>query len=80
MHLGSLQKGKVIHDYIIHNGFDSDVSVGNVLIAMYANFACTETARQIFDNMLEKNVVTWNSIISRYAQNGHATEALALYQ
>lgn len=35
-------------------------------------------ARQVFDNLENKSVVTWNSMIGVYAQHGDATEALNL--
>eukprot|EP01018_Ginkgo_biloba_P004839 Gb_17077 [translate_table: standard] len=77
--LGALQHGKCIHDYIIRNGFNSDVSVGNSLLAMYAKCGSLVTAHQLFHQMSRKDVVSWNSLIAGYAQNGHANEALTLF-
>lgn len=37
-------------------------------------------ARTTFDGMLERNVVTWTSIIAAYSQHGKGEEALQLYQ
>eukprot|EP01018_Ginkgo_biloba_P023309 Gb_30523 [translate_table: standard] len=77
--LGDLQQGKWIHDYIIRSGFESNVSVVNSLIPMYAKCGSLEIARQLFNNMTIRNVISWNSIIAAYAQNEHANEALALF-
>eukprot|EP01018_Ginkgo_biloba_P030278 Gb_21443 [translate_table: standard] len=78
-HLGDLQQGKEIHEYIIRGGFESDVFVGSALIDMYAKCRSIEVSRQVFDKMLEKNVVSWNAMIGGYSQNGHANEAMELF-
>eukprot|EP01018_Ginkgo_biloba_P011240 Gb_08862 [translate_table: standard] len=74
-----LQYGKEIHGYIIKNKVESDVYVGNSLIAMYAKCSSREMARQVFDKMPGKNVVSWNALIAGYAQNGDASESLTLF-
>eukprot|EP00253_Pinus_taeda_P001111 PITA_01111 len=79
-HLGDLQQGKWIHDYIIRRGFDSILCVENSLIAMYAKCGDVDVARQLFDEIPKRDVVSWNAMIAGYAQNGEAKEALALFQ
>eukprot|EP01018_Ginkgo_biloba_P004748 Gb_35530 [translate_table: standard] len=78
-HLGDLKQAKWIHDYVIRNGFASDVYVGNSLIAMYAKCGSVDFVRHLFDKMSERNVVSWNAMIAAYAQNGDANGALALF-
>eukprot|EP01018_Ginkgo_biloba_P026381 Gb_16448 [translate_table: standard] len=78
-HLGALKQGKWIHDYIISSGFESDVFVGSALVAMYTKCRSIEAARQVFDKMTDRDVVSWNTMIDGYVQNGHANEALALF-
>eukprot|EP01018_Ginkgo_biloba_P026787 Gb_37517 [translate_table: standard] len=78
-HLGVLEQGKRVHDYVIRRGFQSDVYVGNSLVAMYAKCGSINIARQLFDNMSKRNVVSWNAMIFGYAENGHAHEALRLF-
>ncbi|XP_057861154.2 putative pentatricopeptide repeat-containing protein At3g23330 [Cryptomeria japonica] len=79
-HSASVQQGKSIHAYIVHSGFDEDINVGNSLVAMYAKFGTTEDAFQFFDSMPKRDVISWNAMIAGYAQNGHACEALTVYQ
>jgi pentatricopeptide repeat protein len=76
--LANLQEGKRIHDYVIENGFESDVSVGTALVAMYAKCGSIEHALQLFDKMPKRDVVSWNAMIAAYAQSGYANEALRL--
>eukprot|EP01018_Ginkgo_biloba_P014303 Gb_06899 [translate_table: standard] len=78
-HLAALEQGKWIHEYIIRNGFEPDGPVGTALVDMYAKCGNIEVARQLFDTMSTRDVVSWNVMISGYAQNGHAPEALTLF-
>eukprot|EP01018_Ginkgo_biloba_P036993 Gb_08070 [translate_table: standard] len=79
-HLGALEEGKLIHEYIVQKGFQIDDSLGNSLVAMYAKCGSVEIARHVFNNMSKKSVVSWNAMIAGYAQNGHANEALRLFR
>lgn len=45
---------------------------------MYSKCGYVADAFQVFDNMPERNVVSWESMILAYARNGHAREALKL--
>eukprot|EP01018_Ginkgo_biloba_P030437 Gb_10713 [translate_table: standard] len=76
--LEALQHGREIHNYIVRNGFEYDVFVGSALIDMYSKFKDIQVARQLFDKLPGKNVVSWNAIIAGYAQNKHSNEALKL--
>ncbi|KAJ7568880.1 hypothetical protein O6H91_01G051500 [Diphasiastrum complanatum] len=76
----ALEQGKQLHSDIIKSGFESDVIVGSTLVDMYAKCKCIEHARQVFDNMRERDVVSWNTMISGYAQHGFGNEALDLYE
>ncbi|KAJ7564743.1 hypothetical protein O6H91_02G031500 [Diphasiastrum complanatum] len=76
----SLEKGKQLHWDIIKSGFLSDVIVGSTLVDMYVKCGCIEDARQVFDNMHERNLVSWTAMIAGYAQHELGREALDLYQ
>lgn len=52
--------------------------VGTALIDMYAKCESIEDTRQVFDKISERNVVSWNTMIAGYAQNGHPEETLEL--
>ncbi|KAJ7534645.1 hypothetical protein O6H91_13G104100 [Diphasiastrum complanatum] len=76
----ALQQGKQFHSDIIKSGFESDVILGSTLVDMYVKCGCIEDARQVFNNMHERNVVSWTAIIAGYAQQGLGKEALELYE
>ncbi|KAJ7540610.1 hypothetical protein O6H91_10G022900 [Diphasiastrum complanatum] len=78
--LGALEQGKQLHSDIIKRGFQSNVIVGSTLVDMYAKCGCTEDSRELFNNMRERDVVSWTAMIAAYAQSGLGKEALALYE
>eukprot|EP01018_Ginkgo_biloba_P022395 Gb_02037 [translate_table: standard] len=77
--LASLQHGKEIHDYVIRRGFESNVIVGSALVDMYAKCGSVENARQWFNTMSQRDLVSWNAMIAGYGMHGHGEEALALF-
>ncbi|XP_026442074.1 pentatricopeptide repeat-containing protein At2g22070-like [Papaver somniferum] len=78
--LASLVHGKVIHSKAIHYGIESDLLVSSALIDMYSKCGETLDARKVFRLMPIRNVVSWNAMMTGYAQNGQDQEALELYQ
>eukprot|EP00249_Psilotum_nudum_P023613 c28935_g4_i7 orf=436-1446(+) len=53
--------------------------MGNALVNMYGKCGSLTDARSLFDKMPHHNVVSWNSMISVYAQNGNGKAALELF-
>ncbi|XP_058074214.1 pentatricopeptide repeat-containing protein At2g27610-like [Magnolia sinica] len=74
-----LEQGKHIHAYAIKMGLESAVFLGSVLIDMYSKCGIVEDSFKVFANMPEKNVVSWNSMIIAYAQNGMSQKSLCLF-
>ena len=65
-----LTAGRQIQVDVLKHGFDSDVYVGNNLIHLYGSCKKTSDARKVFDEMSERNVVSWNSIMTAFVENG----------
>ena len=78
--LSAIEEGRRIHEDVIRTNWEKDVFVGAALIDMYAKCSCVESARQVFDTILVRDVVMWNSMIAAYAQNGQAGRSLELCQ
>eukprot|EP01018_Ginkgo_biloba_P009794 Gb_07756 [translate_table: standard] len=76
----AIQQGKELHEDIIRSGYLSNVFVSSALVDMYAKCGSIGNARQVFDNMHERTVVSWTGMIAGYAQNGYVDEALNLFR
>lgn len=77
--LEALEKGKWVHALIVKSSLDSEVPVANALVTMYVKCNSIDDARKLFDRRVERNVISWTSMITGYAQNGKAEEALKIY-
>ncbi|KDP22405.1 hypothetical protein JCGZ_26236 [Jatropha curcas] len=62
----SLKLGVQIHGWILRRGMEWDLCIANSLIVVYSSNGKLDQARWLFDNMLERDVVSWNSIISAH--------------
>ncbi|KAF8391975.1 hypothetical protein HHK36_022315 [Tetracentron sinense] len=76
--LGNSKMGLSIHGYIIRRDLPVDVVVETSLVDMYAKNGLLELASRVFDKMPYRNVVSWSALISGFAQNGFAGDALEL--
>ena len=47
---------------------------------MYGKCGAVEDAGKVFDEMSERNDVTWNSMVVTYAQNGMNQEAIRVFR
>uniref|UniRef100_A0A7N0TDS4 DYW domain-containing protein n=1 Tax=Kalanchoe fedtschenkoi TaxID=63787 RepID=A0A7N0TDS4_KALFE len=77
--LAALELGKQIHGWVVSLGFDSCLFSSNSLVDMYAKCSDIVAAHCVFTRMVEKDVVSWTSIIVGEAQHGRAEEALRSY-
>ncbi|XP_057855753.1 putative pentatricopeptide repeat-containing protein At3g13770, mitochondrial [Cryptomeria japonica] len=75
--------GKQLHCCMIKSRGTSlpmaDLCVDSSLVDMYAKCGSTIDARQVFDEMIERDVISWTVMISGYVQQGQAEEALEVY-
>ncbi|XP_057857503.2 putative pentatricopeptide repeat-containing protein At3g13770, mitochondrial [Cryptomeria japonica] len=77
--LANLEEGKQVHAQIIKTGFDADVSMQNAIVTLYAKCGSIVDALKEFNNISERNVISWNAMIAGYAQHGYGKEALQLF-
>ncbi|XP_068658744.1 pentatricopeptide repeat-containing protein At1g19720 [Aristolochia californica] len=78
--LEEINTGKVLHSFAIRCGLFSYVHVGNSILAMYNKCGELDSALSIFNKMAEKDLVTWNAMISGYCQSGYHHKALKLFE
>lgn len=58
----------------------NSVSVSTALSNIYAKVGRMEEAREVFDEIPEKDLVAWNAMIAGYAQNQRPAEAIELFR
>ncbi|XP_065867101.1 pentatricopeptide repeat-containing protein At3g26782, mitochondrial-like [Euphorbia lathyris] len=79
-----IQGEKQAHDIYrlaVANGLDVDQFVLSAAIGMYARCGRLDLARNIFDGIFNKDLVTWSSLIEAYAQTDNMSlEALSLFK
>ncbi|GAU34723.1 hypothetical protein TSUD_16960 [Trifolium subterraneum] len=64
------------------DGFEKNGSVWNAMLAAYAKVGDVCNARKLFDFMpqMDKNVISWTTLISGYTQNHNPNEAIKLFR
>lgn len=77
--IGDIKLGLLIHSHTTKQGLNLDVFVSNALIKMYADFGELQHAQNIFDQIVSRDLVSWNSIIAAYEQNNHPDLAIRFF-
>ncbi|CAA3015942.1 pentatricopeptide repeat-containing At3g05240 [Olea europaea subsp. europaea] len=77
---GAALPGKSAHAFSLKHGNDVNLNASNALLAFYCD--CRELAYscKIFMRMIEKNLVSWNTMISGCVDNGEAEQAMAFFR
>ncbi|KAJ0967058.1 hypothetical protein J5N97_023975 [Dioscorea zingiberensis] len=78
-HLGALDKGKRLHDYIDRNNIEISTILATALVDMYAKCGSIVRAREIFYGIEKKDLLAWNTMIAGMAMHGYAEDALGLF-
>ncbi|KAK8550839.1 hypothetical protein V6N13_119343 [Hibiscus sabdariffa] len=76
----SLCVGQALHGMVIKASLEADVFISNSLIHFYMSCGDLDSAYRVFMMVGEKDVVSWNSMITGLAQRGCAEKALQMFQ
>ncbi|XP_009758855.1 pentatricopeptide repeat-containing protein At5g04780, mitochondrial-like [Nicotiana tabacum] len=71
--------GKSVHSQIIKFGYEADTLTTNMLINMYSKCGLVDFARKTFDEMPQRTLVSWNTLMGSYIQNKDGEEVLHLF-
>ncbi|XP_076893205.1 putative pentatricopeptide repeat-containing protein At3g01580 [Bidens hawaiensis] len=74
--LGLLRVGKSIHGYMFRIGVQLDVVTNTALIDMYSKCNSCDKAKNIFDIMKDKDVISFNVMMAGYLQNDYPREVI----
>lgn len=72
--------GKQIHGLILKSGLVSDLYVNNALIHMFSVCGESGLALKVFDEMSERDVVSWTSMIDGFVDNDRHIEAFKMFE
>ncbi|KAG0544507.1 hypothetical protein BDA96_02G281100 [Sorghum bicolor] len=75
----SLARGRMVHCRVFQSGFVSYLYVANSLIDMYAKCGDLEGGTNVFSTIVNKDLVSWNTMLFGFAINGLPNEALVVY-
>ncbi|XP_042509066.1 pentatricopeptide repeat-containing protein At4g14850 [Macadamia integrifolia] len=78
--MGGLELGRSVHALAVKACVEGNVYVGSALVDMYGKCGSIEDSEQTFDEMLERNIITWNAMIGGYTHQGCAEMALAMFE
>ncbi|CAA7033901.1 unnamed protein product [Microthlaspi erraticum] len=76
---GDITEAKACHGRIFRLDLQGDVTLSNVLINSYSKCGFVELARQVFDGMHERSLVSWNTMIGLYTRRRRESEALDIF-
>ncbi|KHG24825.1 Putative pentatricopeptide repeat-containing -like protein [Gossypium arboreum] len=69
-----------IHALVIKLGFDRDVFIKTSLLYLYSKCGYLDYARKVFDDIPDKNVISWTAMISGYIDVERYREAVDLFR
>ncbi|XP_074563299.1 putative pentatricopeptide repeat-containing protein At3g13770, mitochondrial isoform X2 [Curcuma longa] len=78
--LAALDFGRQVHGLVIRSELLSYVVLDNSLIDMYSKCGSLKHSRRVFDNMLERSVISWNTMLTGYSKHGLGREVVQLFK
>ncbi|KAL1225059.1 putative pentatricopeptide repeat-containing protein [Cardamine amara subsp. amara] len=76
---GHVRVGSMVHGLVLRIGFDNDVVVATSLVDFYGKCKDLLSARKVFGEMPERNVVSWTALIVAYVKSGELEEAKRMF-
>ncbi|XP_061346806.1 pentatricopeptide repeat-containing protein At2g13600-like [Gastrolobium bilobum] len=78
--MASIRRGKEVHSQVIVKGLQSNSFVGGALVEMYCKCQDIMAAQMAFEEVTERDVATWNALISGYARSNQTQKIEELLQ
>ncbi|KAG0589139.1 hypothetical protein M758_2G248400 [Ceratodon purpureus] len=75
----ALEWGKAVHAHIVNAGYESNIVVGTALVKMYAKCGSYKDCRQVFEKLVNRDLIAWNTMIGGLAEGGAWEEASEMY-
>nr|DAD18781.1 TPA_asm: hypothetical protein HUJ06_020244 [Nelumbo nucifera] len=75
----NLEQGRLLHSYTKELDLEKNLRVGNAILDMYCKCGDLDSARELFDRMPERDVLTWTSMLSGLTTSGCFQESLVFF-
>ena len=76
--LNDSKRGNIICDEVNKRGY-TDVEMHNCMISYYGKMSHVRMAENVFENMDDRNVISYNSMMNVYNNNGRSSDAIKMY-
>lgn len=77
--LAALLLGRQLHGFSLRLGFLSSMIIGNSLVDMYSKCSDIHSAREVFEGITVRDIISWTAILVGEAQHGRAEEVFSLF-
>ncbi|KAH0697597.1 hypothetical protein KY290_015479 [Solanum tuberosum] len=74
--LKDFEMGREVHSLVEQVGFWDNLSVRNAVVDMYVKCGRIDEARLVFEKMIDRDVVTWTTMIHGFISDGDLKNAL----
>ncbi|KAL8125255.1 hypothetical protein AgCh_012802 [Apium graveolens] len=78
--VGDMTLGLSLHNWVIKCGYVNYVVVGSALLEFYLKCREAKDAKRVFDDLMFKDSVAWNSMISGLVRLGSYVDALVCFR
>ncbi|CAI9303245.1 unnamed protein product [Lactuca saligna] len=75
----ALKEAKQVHNHLTRSVHHLDVHICNKILEMYSKCGSMEDAYKVFDKMPQRNLTSWDTMITWLAKNGHGEDALEMF-
>ena len=77
--IGAVQVGSSLHAYSVKEGLFSNLYIGTALLNFYAKCSDAKSARMVFNNMGDKNIIRWSAMIGGYGVQDDGSGSLSIF-
>ncbi|KAL5223045.1 hypothetical protein ABZP36_027758 [Zizania latifolia] len=78
--LGLLEHAKQAHAGLIQRGLPLDIVGNTALVDLYCKWGQMEDARNVFERMPSRNLISWNALTAGYGYHGMGHKALEMFE
>ena len=75
----NLSAGMLLHHELVRGGSTS-LLLSNLIIQMYGECGCLQSARSVFNHMPRHNIFSWNLMVGAYVRHGSVRASMHFFQ